>query len=104
MSRPVACADRAARDCISSQVLATGNRDQDTTGVSFQNALEDSEHRLGLFVESVREYAIFQLKPEGRILYEAAVLKRFVSRRDASKLPGACLYTSPPPPHRSEDL
>ena len=40
---------------------------QDSADAGSPNALAESAHRLGLFVESVRDYAIFQLDPEGRI-------------------------------------
>ncbi len=43
------------------------NTADDTMGVDFQKALAERDHRLGLFVESVQDYAIFQLDPEGRI-------------------------------------
>ena len=42
-------------------------RDQDMAGIAFQNALADSEHRLRLFVEAVRDYAIFQLDAAGTV-------------------------------------
>ena len=43
------------------------NTAHDGTSVDFKSALAESEHRLGLFVESVRDYAIFQLDSEGRV-------------------------------------
>jgi formate hydrogenlyase transcriptional activator len=67
----------------------------ETTGVDSQNTLAESEHRLGLFVESVRDYAIFQLDPDGRVRTWNAASQR-MKGYTAGEIIGrnfSCFYT-----------
>jgi PAS domain S-box-containing protein len=60
-----------------------------------QDALEQSEQRLRLFIESVRDYAIFQLDPEGRIRTWNAAAQR-MKGYTAGEIIGrhfSCFYT-----------
>src|SRR5579863_1530505 len=89
-------ATRIGSSCLGShRASAMDKGNQGITSVNFQNALAESEHRLGLFVDAVRDYAIFQLDPAGNIRTWNAAAERMKGYA-ADEIVGrhfSCFYT-----------